>query len=440
MEGTIRKRGQLTTFIDGFLIVIQVTYGMSMLKVWLLDPMNVPYYLDVTFITILIYNLRFKSKYLLLSQKGLYLPKFFLFICLFDVFQSLFFNTLAFTFSRGVFMLNLYFFIEYLVSLYYEKPSNIDRLALLTKPYELYSAYNLIAICLCAVLILMGVLSSTDNPMTVNSLIKGNLENGNGNMYYFPGYLSLALSSFRLLSYLDIPVLTGLSHEPHVIWWILGPTFFLFLDRFLEKKGASLFFIFIFLIISLLATSFTALVVFVSVVLLECVYSFFISKRNSSFLIIFIISISTFTIILLKNDFILDAMTLLLDEKMNDNSAETSAGYSVSTWSYFASPGSLFGLGNVTDLGWGYQLKGANIGLITFLLDLVLFVVLYIKVFKLCISKNIHIHYIGMACLYFLFHSLKLGTQVFQYPYYAYIIVLITITSNSKTFVESKNK
>lgn len=427
MVGIRIKKNLLQSFIDAFIIVMQVTYGMSMLKVWLLDPFGLPFIYDITFLTILCYCLRFKKKFRLILSGGFFLPKLLIVIYLLDFIQLLFKTFAGFALLRAFFLIDIYFFIEYMVSLYYECRSvKKDSISILTKPYEIYSVYNVITVCICAILLMTGVLSATDNPVPENSLLRGNMDT---QTYYFPGHLSLVMSSFRLLGFLGVPVLTGLSHEPHVLWWIIGPSLYLLLDHYREKKGATLVFLIAFLFLSLLATSFIALAVFVATLMLEFFYSFFISKQKSGILLVFLIAVSFFAIILLKNEFLMDALSLMVDEKVNSGPEDGSMGYSVASLSYLFSPRALFGWGNVTNLGWGYELKGADIGIISFLLDMVLFISLYVRAFKLFFLKDAHKHYIGLACLYFLFHSLKLGTQVFTYPYFTFIVVLITIAS-----------
>ncbi len=417
--------------VDAFIIVMQVTYGMSMLKVWLLDPIGIPYYgLDIAILTILFYSIRFKSHFRLLAKNGFSLPKLLIVICLLDCMQLLFHTFAGFALLRVIFTVNIFFFMEYLVSLYYEYRSrNKNCLFKLTNPYVVYSVYNVFAVCVCAILLMAGVISSTDNILPESSLLRGNMEL---QTYFFPGHLSLALSSFRLLDYLGIPVLTGLSHEPHVLWWLVGPSLFLLLGRYKEKKGATLVFLIIFLLLSLLSTSFIALAVFASTLLLELFYYSFIEKQKKGFVLVIFISIIGFTIVFIKSDFLVDALSLMLDEKLGAGTDGGSMGYTVSSLSYLFSPRSLFGWGNVTNLGWGYDLKGADIGLATFFLDIVFFVSLYVTAFKLFLSKDADRHYIGLACLYFLFHSLKMGTQVFTFPYFAFIVVLLSISNNKE--------
>lgn len=427
MAGTKVKKSQLKRFIDAFVILIEATYGMSMLKVWFVDPLSMPWDVGVTLLMMFLYFIRFKGKFSLLTGKGNLLPKLLLIIYVVDVFQVLLISSMAFAFSRGVFMLNIYFFMEYLVSLDKENYSSVDSVSSITKPYEIYSLYNVIVVLLCGVLILTGFLSSTDNPMVENSMIKGNL--ADGTIYYFPGHLSIAMSSFRALSYIGIPVLTGLSHEPHVIWWIVGPCFFLLLDRYRGKSLITVLLVIAFFLLSILSTSFTAVVAFVVTLLMEFLYTAFLNNKKSFYIPVFFVGIIVFLYVLSKNEFIVDALSLMVDEKTSEGVDEGSLGYSVSGLSYMISPKSLLGWGNVTDIGWGFDLKGANIGYITFALDMVLFIMLYVKSFKLFLCRDNHIHYIGMACLYFLFHSLKMGTQVFTFPYFTFFIVIISLTS-----------
>ena len=436
MVGIGVKKKLLHRIIDAFIIVIQVTYGMSMLKVWLLDPLTPLWDISVTVVMFVAYVIRVKHKFILIKNKGYFLPKLILLIYLIDVFQAFIIGSVSFAFSRGLFMLNIFLFMDYLISMDKEQKLDVKTFSSqITWPYEVYSYYNVITVLLCAILILSGIISPTDNTIEENTLIMGNIQNGES--YYFPGHLSLAMSSFRLLSFLGIPLLTGLSHEPHVLWWLVGPCFYLLLDRFKDKRGVYILFILAFLILAILSTSMTALMVFGGTLLLDMFYNTFMGKQKSGTLVVFIIAFAVFAYFLSKNEFLRDAVSIFAEEKINDDG---SLGYSVSGLSYMFKPRSLIGWGNVTMLGWGRELNNADIGFITFFLDVFLLIALYYNAFKLFLSKDYHIHYIGLACLYFLLHSLKLGTQVFTFPYFAYIIVLIEISRRyAKPFVKIKN-
>lgn len=419
--------------IDSLVILLNATYGMSMLKVWLLDPLHLPHYWAISIFTFSIYLFRFRGKRLFLSLRHP-LPAFLLIIYFFDILQAVIYCGSDIAFIRALYVFDVFIFLEYMLSIFQERKKGVsDYYSFL--PFELYSIYNVIVVILCAVMILAGVLNAYSNPMPINSLIYANVETLN-HSYYFPGHLSLSISLERSLVDLGIPVLTGLSHEPHVLFLILGPAFFL-LERRLYGKGFLTYVSYLLLLILIvLSTSTTAVIVFAIVFVMSQIRKLFSKKGNRIYNIVFmVIIIATVFFFISQSNFVFIAMQEQIADKISG--VETgSRDYSLATLEYMYSPQNLLGMGNFPQTGFGFKLSHADIGYITCFLDVFFYILFAFHALKNYLSADINRQYIGLACIYFLLHSLKLGAQIFSFPYIAFAVMMIVVADNINKKVE----
>ena len=116
----------------------------------------------------------------------------------------------------------------------------------------------------------------------------------------------------------------------------------------------------------------------------------------------------------------------MIEQKTSHGADEGSMGVSHSMLRYMVTPRGLFGLGNIPE-GYGFALDKQDIGLFSCMLDLFFFIMVYFKSIKAVFSKNRTFHLYGMAVLYFLLHSLKLGVLVFKSPILCFFVVLMII-------------
>ena len=404
----MEKKSVFIRIVDFFIILLNITNGMCMLRVWFLDPLHISYGIDLCVLTILAYFFRFgaKIKLLHLKRNGLYL--FFLFVYFADIIQNMFIsNNMSLVTRRIVLLINVCFFMEYIYALYLEtKSTSSYPTEKISKPYDIFSLYNVGAIILCAALIYIGVLSPYNNPIRANSLTFDNQALGMS-QYYFIGHLSLGLNTMRGMVDFGIPLLTGLSHEPHVLWLLIGPSFFLLLLRF---KNSSLFTVLLyitFLLVLIISTSTVAIIVFVFTITIEQLYSATMGKQKIRYGFIVLAVVAVVSWLMYKGgDIALQATTAMVEEKASiDSVDEGSMGFSMSMLQYMISPHSVFGRGNMPD-GSGYKLGSQDIGLLSFILDIIFFAILTTKAVKLILSKDTVRHYWGMAFLYFLLHQI----------------------------------
>lgn len=110
-------------------------------------------------------------------------------------------------------------------------------------------------------------------------------------------------------------------------------------------------------------------------------------------------------------------------EKLTEKGA--SKDYSVSLLSYMFLPSNIIGDGLYPrDLSPKGFAEG-NIGLVSAILIISIYIVFYRKILKCYCSNNTTSHYIGLSLLYFSFHSLKMGCLIFNYPLFFYMILLL---------------
>lgn len=265
--------------------------------------------------------------------------------------------------------------------------------------------------------------------MQINSLIRDNVDN-NGTDYYFPAYLSICSSRLSELNVLGFPSLLGLSHEPHVLFLLLGPGFFLLLNEFKDKAVLSVLLYASILIMFPIATSVTAILVFIVLFIIEQLYVVFIKKNKKSF-ITFILVVGVLGLILFLNQDIISSVYEIVDAKASMDSDEGSKRVSVSMLKYIISPKTLIGLGNMPP-GYGVALERENIGFITCVLDLIFFIMIIRKTFVNIFQKDSTIHYFGMSVLYFILHTMKMGVMTFSYPMISFFVVILVVLEQER--------
>lgn len=423
--------------IDSFIILIHITYGISMLQVWFLDPLQIPFRFDLIGLTLLAFLYRFgwNFKLLSVSKKPAFVVFFLTYIA--DIVQNIFTTSAGSAVVRVFTMLDMFLFMEYIYAVYLEARRNsTDSIAAVTKPYEFFTVYNVLTILICAELILIGILNPYSNPLSPNSLTMSHYVN-QGQIHYFPGFLSLTGGYMRgLLSY-NVPVLTGLTHEPNALFLLIGPVFFLLLRRFQGKALLIVALYVSFFLLLLIATSTTAIVVFAIVVIIEQFYEVFYGNKRKLSNIIVLILIAVIGVLVMRSDLVVALLDTadMIESKTSVGADEGSLGHAMTMLNYIITPHSFFGHGNmpvVAGEGWGYSLKNQDIGLMSCVLDILFFVIMFYKSIVNAFSKDHTSHFWGMASLYFMLHMLKLSVQEFGYPQLAFFVVMSVIIDQER--------
>lgn len=293
------------------------------------------------------------------------------------------------------------------------------------KPYCAYYLFSCFIIFLSASLLVTGLLSPTDNPLTEGRLISNNVENL-GTFYFWPGHLSIVSLSSRVKLFGDLPILCGLSHEPHVLGNSIFPAFFLMLYFLSNKKWVKVA-VFsslgVILILSFSTTSFLSL----SFVLFIEYFLYKTSYGNGGNILITLI-ILMFVYLLLNNYGILDQFVNLSSDKIAG--AGGSNKYSESLLLYSLTPDSILGDGIYPRTQSQESFLNGNIGFVSSILINIFYILFVTKALKLFNSNDKLVHYIGLASIYFFVHSLKLGCLIFNYPLMFYMTYLISYSES----------
>lgn len=425
------------TIFDAFVILLHITFGMSLFYSWFHDPLGVPHRLDIFFVTLIAYLARFGSNFHLYRSK--HNTIFILFVILYvaDIIQNVVLQPRE-GFLRIIVLADLVLFMEYVYSIYLETiRKGRSTIETITMGYEFYTFYNIVVTVLCASFIYTGVLSPYDNPLIDSSIINDNVNGGAS--YFFPGHLAISLNTFRGLSVLGIPLITGLSHEPHVLFYIVGPCFFFLLNRFSNRLLLTILLYFAVLLLLVISTSTTAILVFVIVFVIDSLYKISIGKKKIyNFLVLAIIVILFLWLASIGKE-VVDTVVTMLDSKTNtDNSSKD---VTTELISYMYTPHDILGYGNMPNVRYG-EYGTVDIGFISCILDILFFVTLLVKTIKNVFSRDNRIHYCGMALLYFVCHNMKMGVQTFFFPYLSFFVVLVVILDCEKDriLVGSKGK
>ncbi len=298
------------------------------------------------------------------------------------------------------------------------------------KPYCLYYIVSVIVIFLSVILLVSGILSLTDNPITENSLMNNNIENL-GTYYYWPGHLSIVSLSTRieLFENTPLPLFCGFSHEPHVLAHSIYPAFML-LYYFVRNKSYIFKIALIASIVMLQLVSFstTSLVSLCLVFLLD----YFTNFQNKSLIrkIIPLLFLLLLLILSIRFGIYEQIFTNSANKILND--AGGSKSYTLDLILYGLSPQSILGEGIYLKKETIENFSSGNVGLISCILVNITYIVFTIQSFKNFRSNNALCHFIGMATLYFAFHSLKLGCLIYNYPMMFYMIFLLTYSNKVK--------
>ena len=107
-----------------------------------------------------------------------------------------------------------------------------------------------------------------------------------------------------------------------------------------------------------------------------------------------------------------------------------SSEYSVNFLKYIINPKSIFGYG-AFNVPYPYTLYN-DIGLLSALLILTFYFILFIVSFNRLFSNKKIINGVGLASLYFIFHAMKIPQLVLTMPFTIYILFLLSHYSSAR--------
>lgn len=410
------KKKVWSRILDWVYIIINVTSSLSIIGGLLFDRIPLPLFVSHFVLCFFLYILRWNLNFSFLSQvpRNALLFLFFL-IYFFDIIQNIFINPL-YALARIIVFFNIFLFLNYLFNLI-RRPNDSEGFFTISKPYCAYCVYNVAIVVIAGVLIFMGVLNPESNMISTGSLMEDNLEGGQN--IYWPGHLSIAIGNSRLLSAWGIPVtLTGLSHEPHVLNFLILPS--LFFIKAYGKFDKWYLVVVMFYVISLfMSFSTTAMGALMAAFFIDFVWRIFVKKKKG---FVFVLILSAIVLIWINNR--IGFTSLIQDEIVRKTVDQTgSLEYSGSMLKYIVTPSSLFGTGNIPPTNT--NLSSLNIGLVSSALDILFYIALIIYTLKLVLSKNESKHFVGVGCAYMLIHLLKVNILAFNYAYLAFIVFIL---------------
>ena len=409
--------------LDWVFIIINVTSSFSIIGVLLFDRIPIPVFVSQFVLNLFMYLLRWKPTFPFLSQvpRSFLLSVFFL-IYFFDIIQNIFINP-PFALARIVVFFNIFLFLNYLFNLY-KRPNESGGFITVSEPYCAYCVYNVAVVVIAGALIFMGLLNPESNLIVSNSLMADNLAEGQS--VYWPGHLSIAIGNSRLLGAWGIPVtLTGLSHEPHVLNFLILPSLF-FIKAY--KKYDKWFWPLIALYVFSLFMSFstTALGALLVAVFIDFIWQIVVKRKNGFFLVIIL---SALVLIWINNR--IGIISLIHDEIVRKTVDQTgSLEYSSSMLKYIVTPSTLLGTGNIPPSKT--NLSSLSIGFVSSILDILFYIALVVNALKLVYSKDVSKHFIGIGCAYMLIHMLKVNILAFNYCYLAFIVFILYMLNKRK--------
>ena len=290
----------------------------------------------------------------------------------------------------------------------------------LITPNSYYALYTFCSITLLVLLILVGVFTPYSNPMTYNSMLAANMEDGVS--YFFPVYLSVVYQSPSVfMAFLGIPSFSGLSHESQAMYYTICPALFLMFYKYRLVKNIDYKILLLFGICTLFTASFTAMVSFSVTFVIHMIWKSRTSyKKNTTYLSL--IAIGGLLAILISSS----VFQSYAEAKLVHDTNHSSAGYSLALINYILSPNSLLGEGILSSVSDQVNEFAGSCGYISSFLIILFLVVFIHRTIKSVFSRNQMCHSIGLASLYFILHSMKYGIALFNSTYVFFIVILLS--------------
>lgn len=421
------RKNKGTVLFDYIVIILGMSYGISILSQLFYVPglgMVVPLCSFCVIAHIIRFGLRFP-----VLKKIINTPLFLLFfsIILLDFIQALFNvnsgGNIANSSARIIYHL---FYFSYIYNVFIGGGFNY-----LIKPYVGYSLYNIVVIVLMSFLIFIGIPWQQNQLGTNVQLLLEDMNDGEGAVYYFPYFVSIVADYHQYSIFPSLPGVTGLSHEPNVIMWIVTPALFMF---FAYKNRPSVKWFYIISFVFLLLETFSTTAV-LCVVAVFAVHIFWLSIKKRTFYFIIPILIAVMIIPFFFEDEIQLIREIVTLKTSLDSSMSGSSDYGRKMFNYLFSFDRVFGYGNLprsTGDVWEPVLESDGAGILTCIMDVSLYITLLYRSLKMTLSKNTGSHFIGLGFMYLLLHWLKHNYLIFGYPFLSYFIIMVFFASQKK--------
>ncbi|WP_445757610.1 hypothetical protein [Polaribacter sp.] len=428
---TVKKKH---LWLDTFMILLNLSYSYSIIPHIVFFQYSRAYSTLIVFVVnCLFIFFRFKRSFNFRFKSIL----FSLFISINIL--NLIFGTLTGTYGYGmapfIFSnLTFYFILHNLFTNYKIIFDIKTSLWLILRGYVYLSLISVVGVVIIFLLIkIYGFVPNTNDIGETMNLFESNLRDPNFK-YYLPGNLSVLMeyNEIRLPFFQEYGILTGLYHEPHIMTFLITPSYFILLGYIKAnwKKILTTLFYILALLISTSATNLMALM------FLFFIYFFIFRKKDFLFLIVSCLIFSSVFIAygILKDSIIFNFIL----EKLSSGSFY----YSNNTISYAFSPKSLIGTSfynlEYLDTYWNFGNKSMDVGYIIFILNIffLFFIIrkIYIINLKIDYEKSF---YIGLSFIYFFLHSMKINMYSYSLSYTLFMIFLISIIIKNKFFLKN---
>jgi hypothetical protein len=404
-----------TYLFDVFIILFILTINLTIIQDIVFG--NIPFAYRI-FINICILLIAFFIRFRRRMFKIKYLPLMAVILCaiwVMDIVQLVIFRSSGLHITSLYILLTLYALylynsIEYYTSFFSSYKKSFE---IIIRPYIYLSLFNVSIVILTFIFILLGVIQENSNPVEY-SLLTDNIQEGVD--HFYPARLSIvSATQFRLSILGNVPVITGLTHEPHVLCFMIFPALFFMLANQNLKKGIKYLIIAMFSFVGLISMSTTTFLCLIIVIIVHLLSNSLLRKRGYITLILailFIIVGYSFFGTIFKE-------AILFKTVIQTGSRD----YSSNMLLYMLTPKSILGYGTVLVpqeiFSGNYQ-----VGLISSFLLILFYLYFNINIITFIFSKNKVTHFLGLGLLYFSLHMLKLGNLIFEYPFLIFIIVV----------------
>lgn len=325
-------------------------------------------------------------------------------------------------FSRICLFFNVVIFTSYLYNVCRDDticfPSSFQRILF---PYMAFSLYNVLVICLLAMLIFVGFPHHINSIPLSDPLLVGHRDWDM--VCYFPYYLSIS-QDYHIISLFDIPVLSGLCHEPHVIMYLITPAV-VFSFAFVKDKKWLIILLCMFVFVLLETLSTTAILCVVAILVIELFWRLRDSFKYSFISILLLLLVGFY----LYNSEMWQQLSAQLEYKLVGEGT-SSGDTSNSMISYIYNIQGLFGEGNFPS-NYGRELGHRYAGIITMFFDTIVYLSMTIVSIIAIFSKKKNKHYIGLGCFYYILHGTKVNYLMVSYPYFIFIFFITYLINNN---------
>jgi hypothetical protein len=304
-----------------------------------------------------------------------------------------------------VFLSRLYYSVNF------EESSSYQFVKYASAGYICIALISVIGVFISFVLLQMGF--NHDETIAVD-FMESNIDDG---LYYVRSFFTInyITNNIRLPFFQDFGYLCGLFHEPHVLAYGVFPGLILLFG--LTERKIYRFFVVISMVLIILFTV-SATNILVSLV---CLVVFIFVKARRNFISALIISLVIGLIVVLYVNYDNTVMNFVLERLDSDNSSQQT---SKDLLLFAFTPKTLIG----TDFFSTSYVKGGrgnqDIGFVVFFMFIVFLIKYFHNIIKLLRINRTDSLTIGIASLYFILHSLKIGMSMFMQTLPVLIIFL----------------